>query len=169
MAKREIQIGGIRYLFSFIIADVKRSILGINFLQQCKMSIDFEHRQLLHSGRTTAFSSASRVQVSGVNVVRNLGYDAEQLLRRYPEITNVAAATRSFCHGVECHIPTTGLPIKTPPRRLTPEKSDIELRLRTDASERAIAGAVHQVVGDQEQSLAFFSRCTTAAESRYSV
>ena len=47
-------------------------------------------------------------------------------------------------------------------------RSDVELKLRTDASERAIAGAVHQVVAGQEQPLAFFSRRTTAAESRYS-
>ena len=122
MERREIQIGGKRYSFSFITAEVTRPILGINFLQQCKMSIDFEHRQLLHSGTATAFSSASGVQVSGVNVVKSSGYDAEQLLHWYPEITDVARATCSFRHGVECHIPTTGPPIKTPPRHLTPEK-----------------------------------------------
>ena len=36
--------------------------------------------------------------------------------------SDVARATRSFRHGMECHIPTSGPPIKTPPRRLTPEK-----------------------------------------------
>ena len=46
--------------------------------------------------------------------------------------------------------------------------SGAELRLRTDASKRAVAGAVHQVIDGQEQPLAFFSRRTTAAESRYS-
>ena len=43
-----------------------------------------------------------------------------------------------------------------------------QLRLSTDASERAIAGALHQLVDGKEQPLAFFSRKTTAAESRYS-
>ena len=37
-------------------------------------------------------------------------------------------------------------------------RSGAELRLRTDASEKAIAGAVHQVTDGQEQPLAFFSR-----------
>ena len=46
--------------------------------------------------------------------------------------------------------------------------SEVELRLHTDASERAIAGAVHQLVDGQEQPLPFLSRRTTAAESRYS-
>ena len=43
-----------------------------------------------------------------------------------------------------------------------------ELRVYTDASARAIAGAVHQVVQGQVQPLAFFSRRTSAAEARYS-
>ena len=44
-----------------------------------------------------------------------------------------------------------------------------ELHVNTDASARAIAGAVHQVVGGQLQPLGFFSRQTSAAEARYSV
>ena len=46
--------------------------------------------------------------------------------------------------------------------------SSAQLRLRTDASERAIAGALHQLVKGQEQPLAYFSHRTTSAESRYS-
>ena len=45
---------------------------------------------------------------------------------------------------------------------------DAELRVNTDASTRAIAGAIHQVVGGRLQPLGFFSRRTSAAESRYS-
>ena len=43
-----------------------------------------------------------------------------------------------------------------------------ELRISTDVSSRAIAGAISQVVRGQPQPLGFFSRRTTAAESRYS-
>ena len=45
---------------------------------------------------------------------------------------------------------------------------EAELRVNTDASSRAIAGAIHQVVNGQQQPLGFFSRCTTPAETRYS-
>ena len=93
-AKRKIQIGDQCYSFSFIIAEVTRPILGIDFLQRYKIAIDFEHGQLLHSRRATPFSSASRERVSGVNVVRDFRYESEQLLRQYPEITDVARATR---------------------------------------------------------------------------
>ena len=43
-----------------------------------------------------------------------------------------------------------------------------QLCLRTDASEKAIAGALHQVIEGQERPLAYFSRQTTTAEARYS-
>ena len=46
--------------------------------------------------------------------------------------------------------------------------AEAKLRVNTDASIRAIVGAIHQVVGGQLQPLAIFSRRITPAESRYS-
>ena len=43
--------------------------------------------------------------------------------------------------------------------------TDAELRVNTDASSKAIAGAVHQVVQGHLEPLGFFSRQKTAAES----
>ena len=123
---KKIQIGGKTYSFSFIIADVVRPILGMDFLQTFKMSLDLANRQLIHSGTATAFvSPKGRLKISGVNVIGESSVSVEQLLSSFPEITDVARATRLLRHGVECHIPTTGPPIKTPPRRLTPEKLQI--------------------------------------------
>ena len=45
---------------------------------------------------------------------------------------------------------------------------DAELRVNTDASSKAIAGAIHQVVDGRLQPLGFFSRSTTSAEAKYS-
>ena len=45
---------------------------------------------------------------------------------------------------------------------------DAELRVNTDASTKAIAGAIHQIVNGRPQPLGFFSRRTSSAESRYS-
>ena len=45
---------------------------------------------------------------------------------------------------------------------------DADLRLYTDASSKAIAGTVQQYIKGRLQPLAFFSRRTTKAESRYS-
>ena len=66
--QREIQIGGKSYSFVFLIAQISRPILGLDFLQTFKMTIDLCNRQLLHSGTTTRFSYAAS-EISGVNVV----------------------------------------------------------------------------------------------------
>ena len=45
-----------------------------------------------------------------------------QMLLDFPEITDAARASSSSKHGVECYIHMTGPPVRTAPRRLTPEK-----------------------------------------------
>ena len=97
-----------------------RPILGLDFLQTFKMTLDLANRQLLHSsGTSTRFESASS-SVSGVNVVHSAPFT--RLLAEFPEITDASRAASTTRHGVECFIDTSGPPIKTPPRRLTPEK-----------------------------------------------
>ena len=46
--------------------------------------------------------------------------------------------------------------------------SGADLQINTDASTKAIVGAIHQVVNGRLQPLGFFSRRTSPAESRYS-
>ena len=105
----------------FLIADVSRPILGIDFLQTFKMSIDIRNRQLLHAGSSTWFSSAAS-QISGINVVRTPGASFASLLDDFPEITDTALASSTTRHGVECFINTSRPPVRTALRRLSPEK-----------------------------------------------
>ena len=44
------------------------------------------------------------------------------LLQDFPEITDVAMASKTTRHGVECFINTTGPPVRTAPRRLSADK-----------------------------------------------
>ena len=122
--KREIKIGGRFYSFVFLIAEIARPILGMDFLQAFKMSIDLSNRQLLHADTATRFASASS-PISGVNVVHVPRSPFAQLLDDYPEVTDTALASSTTRHGVECHINTTGPPVKTSPRRLAPEKLEV--------------------------------------------
>ena len=118
-AKKEIKIGGKSYTFIFLIAQVLRPILGLDFLQHFKMTLDLSNRRLGHSGVATQFSSTSS-SVSGVNVVHSSPF--ARILSDYPEITDVSLASRSSKHRIECFIDTKGPPVRTAPRRLTPEK-----------------------------------------------
>ena len=120
-SRREIKIGGKFYTFIFIIAQVSSPILGLDFLQTFRMSVDLGLRQLLHSGTSTQFASISS-EISGVNVVRSPRSSFARILLDFPEITDVALASPTLRHGVECFIHTTGPPIRTPSRRLPPGK-----------------------------------------------
>ena len=88
-SQREIKIGGISYSFVFIIAQVSRPILGLDFLQTFKMAIDLGKRRLLHSGAATAFTSVAS-HISGVNVVQTSRSSFACLPLDFPEITDVA-------------------------------------------------------------------------------
>ena len=120
---RQIKIGDKCYVFSFIIADIVRPILGIDFLKHYGMLLDLKKGELVHSGIATPFSSTSST-VAGVNLVRDWLYRVQHILDEFPELTDVSRATTLTKHGVKCHVKTTGLPIRTAPRRLTAEKLD---------------------------------------------
>ena len=117
--KRKIKIGGESYTFVFLIVQVSKPILGLDFLQKFKMSMDLSNRCLLHSGKVTCFSLTSSA-VSGVKVVQSSPF--ARLLDDFPEIMDVSQASSSSKHRIECFINTTGPPIKMSPRQLTPEK-----------------------------------------------
>ena len=117
--RREIKIGGKSYSFIFLIAQVSRPILGLDLLQNYKMTIDLCDRRLLHSGTAMRFLSTSS-RISGVNVVYYSQF--ARLLEEFPEITATALASCTMKHGIECFINTTWSPIRTAPRRLSPDK-----------------------------------------------
>ena len=68
---RKIKISEKYYTFTFIVADIMRPILGIDFLRRFGMLLDLKKGQLIHSGTATPFSSTSSV-VAGVNLVRDV-------------------------------------------------------------------------------------------------
>ena len=123
---RTIKIGEKSYTFVFLMAIriFNRPIIGLDFLQRFGMSLHLSNRRLIHADRSsTRFSSASSLVISGVNVIQTSPFT--RLLADFPEITNVALASSSSKHGVECFIETMGPPIRMAPRRLTPEKLKI--------------------------------------------
>ena len=119
--KRKIKIGGKLYTIAFLIAEISRPIIGLDFLQEFGMMIDLQKQQLLDSDGATRFSSASG-GILGVNVVHVHDSSFARLLLEYPEIADTSLASRTTQHGVECFINTKGPLIKTSPRQLAPDK-----------------------------------------------
>ena len=95
--------------------------MGLDFLQTFKMTIDLGNRRLLHSGTATSFTSVSS-EISGVNIIKAPSSAFARLLLDFPEITDVALASRTSRHDVECYINTMGPPVRTSPRRLSSDK-----------------------------------------------
>ena len=116
-----IKISGKSYSFVFLIAQVSRPILGLDFLQTFEMAIDLCKRQLIDSGTSTRFSSASS-EISGVNIVRSLS-SFLHALQEFPEITDALLATSSSRHRVECFINTTKPHLKDVAEAIDPPKN----------------------------------------------
>ena len=118
---REIKIGKTSYSFVFIVASVARPILGLDFMQRFHMKLDLSTRQLHHSDERTPFCPTSS-NIAGVNMVADPLEKIRDILVEFPEVTDVSKATTTEKHQVQCHIETEGTPVRTAPRRLTPEK-----------------------------------------------
>ena len=123
---RKVKIKQALYKWDFILAKVTRPILGIDFLKHFGMSIDFANCMLLHTGQRTKFTEMTSNMPHNVLVVlKDPLKEIKQVLQGFPEVTDQASAAITTKHGVECFIQTQGPPIKTPPRRLTPEKAEL--------------------------------------------
>ena len=65
-------------------------------------------------------------KIVGVNLICDPLFQIKNVLSEFPEIIDVARATVSEKHQIQCHIDTTGASVNTSPRRLTPEKCETE-------------------------------------------
>lgn len=115
---------GLRRCFrwTFIIADVKTSILGADFLRHNKLLIDLHQRKLVD--RVTELSikanNCSSTE-SGVYMIgRNHAY--HNILKQYPDVLRPMSLKSPAKHNVVHHIETTGPPLYARPRPLPPDK-----------------------------------------------
>ena len=121
---RKINIDGFDYISSFISARVERPVLGIDFLKQHQMCLDFRQGFLLRSGVKTIFQQTSD-RSHKVNLVQGPVQDILAILEQFLEVTDAKRAVTNKFHDVQCFIETKGPPIKSKPRPLTPEKMKI--------------------------------------------
>ncbi|KER25763.1 hypothetical protein T265_06864 [Opisthorchis viverrini] len=106
----------------FTVADVKKPIIGMDFLTSFGLTVDLHRRQLLDNSTTLSINGkASSINSIGIRpALPDNRYTA--LLRQFPEILKPASKTTSVKHDVFHHISTKGPPTASRPRRLAPEK-----------------------------------------------
>ena len=108
----------------FIIADVKKPILGADFLRHFGLLVDMNNRELI--------DTCTHLHVQGI-----LSPDASPspsvcprdatnphltLLSEFPALTQVSTPATPVKHDVTHHIETTGPPVFARPRRLAPDR-----------------------------------------------
>lgn len=116
------------FAWQFIVADVTRAIIGVDFLCFFNLVVDCRNQRLIdnHTSLSTVASLARPSDViSSVKCVFGES-DFHDILREYPDITRPHGVHRAPTHNTVHHIRTTpGPPIFCTPRRLAPDKLKI--------------------------------------------
>ncbi|KAG7294803.1 hypothetical protein JYU34_022827 [Plutella xylostella] len=116
------------FAWRFIVADVTKAIIGVDFLCFYNLVVDCRNKRLIdnNTSLTTPASPARRTDdISSVKV--SLGNSAyTHILREFPDITRPHGTHRTPKHNTVHHIRTTpGPPVSGSPRRLAPDKLKI--------------------------------------------
>ena len=127
------------FTWSFVIADVSRAIIGVDFLAYHDLLVDVARRRLIDA-KTLLTVLGHLSKTRAVDAIRTIPTDSgyHRLLLDYPEITRPDGAPRSSepRHATVHHIRTTpGQPVAMKPRRLAPDrfvaaKKEFEVMLR---------------------------------------
>ena len=119
-----LQLQGRKFHWSFVVADVRQSIIGADFLRAHALMVNLHQRCLVSSDDLSTIKGtsappapprASRVEVSQPSRF-------QRLLKDRPVLTTPSFRSEQPAHGVQLHIPTTGPPLYARARRLAPDK-----------------------------------------------
>ncbi|QQP41569.1 Uncharacterized protein FKW44_015987 [Caligus rogercresseyi] len=115
--------GSHRYASTFITAGVSRPILGADFLRAHDLLVDIRRNRLVD---VSSFTSISGIRTSGVaphiSAATSETNNFAALLASRPSLTEPTFDTPKVKHGVSHFIETSGPPIHSPVRRLSPSK-----------------------------------------------
>lgn len=106
-----------------VIADVKRSILGADFLRQHNLLVDVRGKRLIDATSYASIPcSVSEVFVEELALLDSNCNKFRKVLADFPELLQPTFSSAEVKHGVSHHIPTSGPPVYARARRLAPEK-----------------------------------------------
>lgn len=116
------------YPWRFIVADVNKAIIGIDFLSFYNLMVDCRNRRLIDSSTTLSVTASLATSSKIISSVKTTAGESKylDLLRKFPEITRPSGVQRVVRHNTTHHIKTTpGAPVYCTPRRLAPDKLKI--------------------------------------------
>lgn len=121
---------GLRRAFSwnFVIADVTKPIVGVDFLSFYHLLVDCRHHRLIDGVTTLSVQVPHTKSNEVISSVKAVSGDTKyhDALKRYPDITRPAGKPDQPKHATVHHIRTTpGPPVNSRPRRLAPDRLQI--------------------------------------------
>ncbi|GFW35759.1 transposon Ty3-I Gag-Pol polyprotein [Trichonephila clavipes] len=97
------------FQWSFIIAKVKRGIIGADFLKKFQLLIDLHNRKLIDGVTNLSIKGeVATIQENNDLTTVNRASKYFNLLNSYPDLTKPNLVNRVVKHGVKHHILTTG-------------------------------------------------------------
>lgn len=110
------------FVWSFVVADVKTSILGADFLRHFKLLVDLDKKKLVDKITELSIDALEvSTNTESVHIISNnqVYYD---ILKQYPDVLRPMSLKQPPKHDVVHHIETTGPPLFARPRPLPPDK-----------------------------------------------
>ena len=144
--KLRLQVGSRNYEWKFLVAEVRRPLIGADFLTQTSLLVDLKNRQLIHPEELTAVPLRRSKRHSRIT---GLAFAASEkpsplarLFTEFPSITVPNFKIDSPKHEVRHTIETRGQPIRAKARPLPPQKL---AAAKANFAELASAGIVRQI------------------------
>ena len=129
-----LDLPGLSVVHKFLLADVKKPILGSDFFRRHNLLIDVARQRLIRpqpsgsvSGPCLVVRAQPAVFVAGLCGLR-CGTSVDDVFAAFPSVTAAAPSYDSSVpakHGVSHTIPTSGPPVFARARRLFGEKLDV--------------------------------------------
>lgn len=119
-------LGSRSFCWLFVIADVAQPIIGADFLRKNNLLVDLAGKRLFDAQNfstinlDTTFGKHSTIQLG--NIATN---HYQEILAKYPTLTQPDFKLTVPRHGITHCIPTQGLPVYARARRLAPDKLTI--------------------------------------------
>ena len=124
--KLRLQVGSRNYEWRFLVADVRRPLIGADFLTHTSLLVDLKNRQLLHSEELNAVplrQTRRRSRITGLAFAAAANPSSlAKLFAEFPSITVPNFKIDRPKHEVRHTIETRGQPIRAKARPLPPQK-----------------------------------------------
>ena len=117
------------YMARLIKADVRRPLLGADFLRHHNLLVDIRGQRLIEADTYASTTcSIGYAASSELAMVESSSNQFRKVLTDYPELLQPTFSSATVRHGVQHHLTTSGPPVHARARRLAPDKLAIAKR-----------------------------------------